>query len=185
MTERIELELALYGLARDHFCHFHHASSFTHIYWAPWMVPYGARGAHTFSDEAFEDYMRSAIFMITTASEKDLNLWMEESKKWVPKEEADKTANDEIDSKSKLIDLLQAAIVDNSTLSVPEAKLRFKKLLQTSMGLLNLDSKDIATRFGASLPTVFRWVSGANAPHPSYMVVIYHWLLLSATQDTK
>ena len=52
----------------------------------------------------------------------------------------------------------------------------FQKVLQLGVDLLGITNKAIARNFGCSLPTVARWKTGANAPHPAMRGVVLEWL---------
>lgn len=58
----------------------------------------------------------------------------------------------------------------------------FHELLQRAMSLLNLGDKDLAHQFNVSRPTVSRWRTGKNAPHPAMRTPIYSWLAKKATK---
>lgn len=57
----------------------------------------------------------------------------------------------------------------------------FTRLLVLGMKLLDLSDKDIAREFGASMPSVSRWKSGTNAPHPLLRVPVFEWLAQRTT----
>lgn len=53
---------------------------------------------------------------------------------------------------------------------------QFKFLLNRSFELLNLTDGDFTARFACSRPTIERWKSGINAPHPEMRKPIYDFL---------
>lgn len=53
----------------------------------------------------------------------------------------------------------------------------FHSLLLEGIRLLNLTNKEIAHRFDVSRPTIERWRTGINAPHPAMRKAVYDWLL--------
>src|SRR5262245_28288806 len=72
-----ELRAKVRQLALDHPLTDRHASSRTHIFYAPWMEPFGAKGFGKFPDEAFAHYRTSVEELVRTASTRDLQLWLE------------------------------------------------------------------------------------------------------------
>jgi len=72
-----DLRAEVRQLALDHPSTDRHASSRTHIFYAPWMEPFGAKGFGNFPDEAFAQYRTSVEELVRTASKRDLHLWLE------------------------------------------------------------------------------------------------------------
>lgn len=56
--------------------HYFHYPSGTHILYASWMVPFGARGCGHFVDVAHVQYIDDVNRMLREASERDLRLWL-------------------------------------------------------------------------------------------------------------
>jgi hypothetical protein len=52
----------------------------------------------------------------------------------------------------------------------------FKTLVAGGMDLMRLLDSDLAHYFGVSRPTVNRWRTGANAPHPALRKHVFAWL---------
>lgn len=52
----------------------------------------------------------------------------------------------------------------------------FRALLEEGMQLLQLSHQDVARAFGASLPTVHRWLDGRAVPHPASRTPVFDWL---------
>ncbi len=59
----------------------------------------------------------------------------------------------------------------------PNSDESFKSLLLRGYDLLGITDKEVAHSFGASRPTIERWKSGANSPHPMARPMVYNWLL--------
>lgn len=59
----------------------------------------------------------------------------------------------------------------------PNNNRQFMYIVRTVMQELNLTKKDIAHMFTVSIPTVERWMSGENAPHPAMRSCLYRTLL--------
>src|SRR5215204_1833479 len=79
--EHLEKIERVKDLAKNNCEHIHHAESKTHLYWAIWLVPYGARGCGTYANDAYVDYMNNVEFMLDMATERDLDLWLAELEK--------------------------------------------------------------------------------------------------------
>ncbi len=58
----------------------------------------------------------------------------------------------------------------------------FQKLFAYSLEYLKISHKEVAAKFGVSLPTVERWRSGKNAPHPIMRRIVYDWLIEKAKE---
>lgn len=58
----------------------------------------------------------------------------------------------------------------------PNDDIKFQLVLKKGVELFDLSVKDIAHEFTTSIPTVERWLSGRNAPHPAIRPLIYKWL---------
>jgi len=69
--------------------------------------------------------------------------------------------------------LLQRALREART----QDDVQFYRLLRTGVSILKLTEEDIAHQFGASRPTVKRWLAGTSAPHPAVRRPVYDWLL--------
>jgi predicted HicB family RNase H-like nuclease len=52
-----------------------HVASRTHLFFAPWFVPFGAKGVGDFPDEAFIQFRESVRKLLASASLDDLRLW--------------------------------------------------------------------------------------------------------------
>lgn len=52
----------------------------------------------------------------------------------------------------------------------------FHKVVSSGMDLMSVLDSDLAHEFGVSRPTVNRWRSGANAPHPALRKHVFAWL---------
>lgn len=63
-------------LALDHPQSDRHAASRSHIVFASWMEPFGAKGIGNFPDEAFVNYRLCVEAMVETASKRDLEMWL-------------------------------------------------------------------------------------------------------------
>lgn len=74
----------------------------------------------------------------------------------------------------EFIDALEAADLKDDLL--------FHALMNDGKVLLSLSDGDVAHQFGASRPTVDRWLSGKNAPHWKSRRVMYEWLLTLAEE---
>ena len=57
----------------------------------------------------------------------------------------------------------------------------FHDIVARGMEVLRLLDTDLAHQFGVSRPTVNRWRSGANAPHPFMRKPVFAWLKSRAT----
>lgn len=61
----------------------------------------------------------------------------------------------------------------------------FKSVVARGMDLLQLLDSDLAHHLGVSRPTVNRWRSGANAPHPAMRKHVFDWLRNRAVQLSR
>ena len=61
----------------------------------------------------------------------------------------------------------------------------FKAVVARGMDLLQLLDSDLAHHLGVSRPTVNRWRSGANAPHPVMRKHVFDWLKNRALQLSR
>jgi len=52
----------------------------------------------------------------------------------------------------------------------------FHKIVEQGMDIMQLLDSDLAHEFNVSRPTVNRWRSGANAPHPALRKHVFAWL---------
>lgn len=52
----------------------------------------------------------------------------------------------------------------------------FKAVVARGMELMQLLDTDLSHHFGVSRPTVNRWRTGANAPHPALRKHVFAWL---------
>jgi predicted transcriptional regulator len=64
-------------------------------------------------------------------------------------------------------------------MSTPD-QFRFSTTFQELMSYTPLTQEQIAELLGTSQPTVSRWISGQNAPHPLIRPLIYRTLLEAA-----
>lgn len=53
--------------------------------------------------------------------------------------------------------------------------MEFHEHVSQAMKDLGLTEHDVADEFGCSLPTVRRWMSGQNAPHPVMQPHVIEW----------
>jgi transcriptional regulator with XRE-family HTH domain len=61
----------------------------------------------------------------------------------------------------------------------------FNSVVARGMVVLRLLDSDLATNLGVSRPTVNRWTSGANAPHPAMRKHVFDWLKNRAIQLSR
>jgi hypothetical protein len=52
----------------------------------------------------------------------------------------------------------------------------FQTVVARGMELMQLLDSDLSHQFGVSRPTVNRWRTGANAPHPALRKHVFAWL---------
>ncbi len=64
-------------LAYDNAVGVWHKESKSHIIFAPWTAPFGAKGIGNFADQAFKNYLNCVDEMIAKATERDLNTWID------------------------------------------------------------------------------------------------------------
>ena len=61
----------------------------------------------------------------------------------------------------------------------------FHSVVARGMTVLRLLDSDLAFHLGVSRPTVNRWKSGANAPHPAMRKHVFAWLKNRAVQLSR
>jgi transcriptional regulator with XRE-family HTH domain len=61
----------------------------------------------------------------------------------------------------------------------------FNSAVARGMDVLQLLDSDLALHLGVSRPTVNRWRTGANAPHPAMRKHIFDWLKNRAVQLSR
>ncbi len=75
--------IKIYKTAFDNMLAVYHQASKSHIFYVPWMVPYGARGIGSFPDEASKMCMANVCDMLNNASERDMDLWIKCFEEWL------------------------------------------------------------------------------------------------------
>jgi hypothetical protein len=62
---------------------------------------------------------------------------------------------------------------------------QFSDLMKAAFGSASLDPRRMSNDLGFSASTVYRWVDGKSAPHPSLWPLVQGWLMQSLAKEVK
>lgn len=84
------------------------------------------------------------------------------------------------------VELSELNLIRDFEMAVNAADPKDATLFAWTMGhclaILQLTHQEIADALGISRPTITRWISGQNAPHPALRKAVYSWLSKRAEQ---